>query len=111
MSKKPSPELIDDENPEWSDTMLKESVRFGGLPASLQAKPRGLPKAAVTKERISIRLSRDVVERFRASGDGWQTRMDAALQDWLKSHTPALRLSAQTRCQCPADSIFSPTHS
>lgn len=56
------------------------------------AKPtirRGRPPAAVTKERITIRLSRDVVEQFRATGDGWQTRMDAALKDWLKTHSPA----------------------
>ncbi len=49
----------------------------------------GRPPAAVTKERITIRLSRDVVESFRASGNGWQTRVDAALKDWLKDHTPA----------------------
>ncbi len=47
---------------------------------------RGRPLAAETKERITIRLSRDVVEQFRASGDGWQTRVDFALQDWLKTH-------------------------
>lgn len=55
------------------------------------AKPtikRGRPVAAVTKERITIRLSRDVVEEFRASGDGWQTRVDAALRDWLGKHSP-----------------------
>jgi uncharacterized protein (DUF4415 family) len=34
-------------------------------------------------ERITIRLSREVVARFRATGDGWQSRVDAALQDWL----------------------------
>ena len=50
---------------------------------------RGRPPATVTKERITIRLSRDVVDRFRASGDGWQTRVDAALKDWLKDHSPA----------------------
>lgn len=49
----------------------------------------GRPPAAVTKERITIRLSREVVEQFRASGDGWQTRVDAALKDWLKTHSPA----------------------
>ncbi len=47
----------------------------------------GRPRAAVTKERITIRLSREVVEQFRASGDGWQTRVDRALQDWLKTHS------------------------
>ena len=48
----------------------------------------GRPPSAVTKERISIRLSRDVLERFRAGGQGWQTRLDSALKDWLKSHSP-----------------------
>ena len=47
---------------------------------------RGRPLAAVTKERITIRLSPEVVQAFRASGDGWQTRVDAALKDWLKTH-------------------------
>ena len=51
--------------------------------------PVGRPRAAVTKERITIRLSRDVVEQFRASGEGWQTRVDSALKDWLKNHSPA----------------------
>ena len=46
----------------------------------------GRPIAAVTKERITIRLSREVVERFRATGAGWQTRIDAALKDWLREH-------------------------
>jgi uncharacterized protein (DUF4415 family) len=34
----------------------------------------------------TIRLSPKVVETFRATGTGWQTRMDAALQDWIKAH-------------------------
>jgi uncharacterized protein (DUF4415 family) len=50
---------------------------------------RGRPPAATTKERITIRLSPDVLERFRATGPGWQTRVDAALKDWLESHEPA----------------------
>jgi uncharacterized protein (DUF4415 family) len=59
------------------------------LPKSLQTKLRGRPKAAATKERIAIRLSPEVVAAFRASGKGWQTRIDAALKDWLKTHSPA----------------------
>jgi uncharacterized protein (DUF4415 family) len=62
---------------------------FTALPASLQAKLRGRPKAAVTKERITIRLSADVVQTFRATGEGWQTRVDAALKEWLKSNKVA----------------------
>ncbi len=88
MNKRPNPEMIDDENPEWAKEDFKRAVPFSALPKTLQAKLRGRPKAAVTKERITIRLSPEVVERFRASGDGWQTRVDAALKDWLKTHSP-----------------------
>lgn len=62
------------------------------LPPALQKtlgmRVRG-PQKAPTRDRITIRLSHDVVERFRATGDGWQTRVDAALKDWLKTHSPA----------------------
>ena len=50
---------------------------------------RGRPKADVTKERITIRLSPDVLGPFRATGSGWQTRVDAALRSWLKRHSAA----------------------
>jgi uncharacterized protein (DUF4415 family) len=46
----------------------------------------GRPKAEVTKERITIRLSRDVVTQFRATGEGWQTRMDIALRQYIAEH-------------------------
>ena len=60
------------------------------LPASLRRKVgvRG-PQKFPTKERITIRLSRNVVQSFRATGEGWQTRVDTALQDWLKKHKSA----------------------
>jgi uncharacterized protein (DUF4415 family) len=60
------------------------------LPVSVRRKVgvRG-PQKAPTKERITIRLSPEVVARFRATGEGWQSRMDAALQDWLRKHKSA----------------------
>lgn len=60
------------------------------LPAGLlkKLKVRG-PQKAPTKERITIRLSPEVVQEFRETGDGWQTRVDLALKDWLRSHDPA----------------------
>ena len=50
---------------------------------------RGRPKSDNPKIAVNIRLSPDVVARFKAGGRGWQTRIDAALKDWLASHTPA----------------------
>ena len=58
----------------------------GMLPKKLNV--RGLQQTS-TKERITIRLSPEVVQHFRGTGDGWQSRVDAALQDWLKSHKSA----------------------
>jgi uncharacterized protein (DUF4415 family) len=49
---------------------------------------RGRPAGSGTKEQVAIRLDRDVLEAFRASGTGWQTRMNSALRDWLKTHSP-----------------------
>ena len=54
-----------------------------------QLRPLGRPKSEVTKERITIRLSPEVVAKFRATGSGWQSRMDKALQDYLKTHSDA----------------------
>lgn len=90
MRKTPNPETIDAENPEWTKEDFARAVRFSQLPESLQAKlrsikkPRG-PQKAPTKEVVTIRLSRDVVERLRASGPGWQTRVDAALRQWIEA--------------------------
>ena len=62
------------------------------LPQALQKtlgiRPRG-PQKAPKKVSTTIRLSSDVVQAFRATGDGWQTRVDTALKDWLKTHSPA----------------------
>jgi uncharacterized protein (DUF4415 family) len=47
---------------------------------------RGRPRSTAPKQRITIRLSPDVLAKFKAAGRGWQTRVDLALRDWLKTH-------------------------
>ena len=65
---------------------------FSELPQSLQTKLRGRPKAASPKEAVKIRLDADVLAALRASGDGWQTRINdtlrasLALSGKVKSH-------------------------
>ena len=53
--------------------------------AKVVRKP-GRPKAETTKVPIAIRLSPDVVEYFKATGAGWQSRIDAALHEWMSGH-------------------------
>ena len=81
-----------DEDGEVRELTAEELGKFRpaaeALPPSLIKKlgVRGRPKSAVTKARITIRLSREVVETFRATGEGWQTRMDEALREYVKEH-------------------------
>lgn len=87
------PPLIDQDGEvrELSKEDLANAVPFTQLPESLRnnlsTRKRG-PQKAPTKQLVSVRFSTEVIERFRASGQGWQTRMDDALQDWLKTHDP-----------------------
>lgn len=46
-------------------------------------KRRGRPVGS-DKESTTIRLDRDILEAFRAEGPGWQTRINAALREWLE---------------------------
>lgn len=57
-----------------------------GLVAAL--KKRGRPAGSGSKEQVAIRFDRDVLSAFRSSGPGWQTRMNDALRDWLRTHSP-----------------------
>jgi uncharacterized protein (DUF4415 family) len=57
------------------------------LPQSLQKKlgVRG-PQKAPKKIATTIRLSAEVLETFKATGDGWQTRIDASLRQFIIEH-------------------------
>jgi uncharacterized protein (DUF4415 family) len=44
------------------------------------ARPVGRPRKAAPKEAVNIRLDPDVVAHFRATGPGWQSRINAALR-------------------------------
>ncbi len=50
---------------------------------------RGRPPAKSRKLLLSVRYDAEVVEAFKATGEGWQARMNDALKDWLKHHSPA----------------------
>jgi uncharacterized protein (DUF4415 family) len=42
------------------------------------------PQKAPTKKLVSLRLSPEVIEHFKATGAGWQTRIDSTLLDTIK---------------------------
>ena len=72
----------------WTDDELNQFMPASEVPElqSLIKANRGRPKAAKTKKAISIRLSDEVLEYFRGTGKGWQTRLDEVLKLYVKSH-------------------------
>lgn len=68
---------------DWSKGVV---TRGGGVAATIGAikRTRG-PNKQPTKAQVAIRLDPDVLSAFLAGGPGWQTRLNAALKDWLAS--------------------------
>ena len=75
-----------EEEAAWANGVV---VKEGGYPAvrSALAEKRSLgPTSTAKKILLSVRYSPEVVDYFKSTGTGWQTRMDAALQEWIKAH-------------------------
>lgn len=74
---------FDEENPEWTEEdFARAKPAHEILSAEVLSafkKTRG-PQKLPTKVPVSIRLSSDVVEHFRATGPGWQNRIDETLK-------------------------------
>ena len=48
---------------------------------------RGRPKSANPKQLVSIRYSAEVLEYFKSTGEGWQSRMDGVLREYVTRHS------------------------
>jgi uncharacterized protein (DUF4415 family) len=70
----------------WKDAVVSRFLP--DLRTKLAERRRG-PQKRPTKVPTTIRFDQDVLEAFRASGRGWQTRVNEALRDWLKTHPQA----------------------
>ena len=75
------------DNPEWTADDFAKAVPFDTAFPELAAtiRSRGVQKAP-TKVSTTIRLSRDVIDHFRTTGSGWQSRIDKALKEWIATH-------------------------
>lgn len=48
---------------------------------------RGRPKSENKKLLVSVRYSPEVVAYFKSTGDGWQSRMDSVLRQYVARHS------------------------
>jgi len=78
----------DDDSPatteaDWANAFVSHSATE--LHTEATRRKRGFNKRP-TKEQVAIRFDAEVLAKFRATGKGWQTRMNNALKEWLKEH-------------------------
>ena len=74
-----------DDAPELTDAQLRDADVYDG---DRFIHRRGRPKGSGTKELVSLRIDRAVLDDFRASGPGWQTRINDALRSTLDAEQP-----------------------
>lgn len=83
------PEWDDPDLPEWTDEMFDVAeLRVGGKvirAATGYLGPDGVrlgrpPVRERAKQQVTLRLDPDVIEKFRATGPGWQSRINDALR-------------------------------
>ena len=48
---------------------------------------RGRPKSANPKQLVSVRYSSEVLAYFKSTGEGWQSRMDGVLREYVTRHS------------------------
>ncbi|MCF3934328.1 BrnA antitoxin family protein [Acuticoccus sp. M5D2P5] len=74
----------DPDAPEITDEQIKHAKPFADAFPALAQKMRksagGRPRSTATKVAVSIRLDRDVVDKFKEGGPGWQSRINQALK-------------------------------
>ncbi len=87
-NRKPMPaDWDDDDIPEWTEEMFDQAefrigdtvIRPGIGPI---ARP-GRPKSDDPKQQVTLRLDAAVLDGFRATGPGWQSRINAELRKAL----------------------------
>lgn len=88
--------MIDDELTEFERGLLESIAQakrgeFAAVhtPEQIMAR-RGRPVGSVkadAKVAVKLRLDPDVLAALRATGRGWQTRVNDAMREWVKTHT------------------------
>jgi uncharacterized protein (DUF4415 family) len=77
----------DDNDVIWTEEMFRRAAIYDGerlvRPATGTVKSVGRPPVPNPKRQVTLRLDPDVIERFRATGKGWQSRINAALRQVL----------------------------
>lgn len=84
--------LDPDDAPELTDDFFEQGDwKIGDKPVSRpeaqqeMARRRGRPAGSGSKVSTTIRFDAEILDAFKATGEGWQTRMNDVLKEWLRS--------------------------
>jgi uncharacterized protein (DUF4415 family) len=66
---------------DWDDALTSRSTVE--LRAKLATRRARGPGSKPPKQSVTVRFSPEVIDYFRATGNGWQTRMDDALREYV----------------------------
>lgn len=84
----PEPEMIDDDLPELDDDFFRRArpaAEVMGEAFMARARKPGRPKAETPKVPVKLRFDAGIVAHLRASGRGWQTRVNEMLAEAIKA--------------------------
>ncbi|MEQ8741838.1 BrnA antitoxin family protein [Parasphingorhabdus sp.] len=85
--KSKKPWVDPDDAPEWTDDQFNRAAIWDGnrlvRPADGTLSKPGRPKLQNPKQQVTLRLDQVVLEKFRATGAGWQTRINDTLRKSL----------------------------
>jgi uncharacterized protein (DUF4415 family) len=78
-------QMVEDDTPEltdaeWEQGEVWEGNHYIGRVKDVRTGRGGRPKGSGTKEMVTLRIDRDILDRFRAGGPGWQTRLNDVLR-------------------------------
>lgn len=92
-SRKP---LTDDEGEvrELTEEDFAHTKKFSDLPEEEQRILNGIMEEHAAKKKIPVPLPRDVVEKMRATGEGWEQRVEEAVRQWLDRRAKRRRMAS-----------------
>jgi uncharacterized protein (DUF4415 family) len=75
-----------DDAPELNDAFFARADEYVGEKLVRRGRPIGSKKAS-PKKQTTIRFDPEVLEQLKATGRGWQTRVNDAMREWLNAHS------------------------
>jgi uncharacterized protein (DUF4415 family) len=89
--------LTDAEEKRLASAVVVKGSGYAAVRAAVaQKRQRGErgPQVAPTKQLVSVRFSPEVLQYFKATGTGWQTRMNEVLLEWVNKRSARGRTGA-----------------